>query len=296
MKIHPELQTIRDYIRYAVSRFSEAGLYYGHGTENAWDEAVALVLHSLHLVHDVNPAVLDARLTKAECEVLSTLIEKRVTDRIPVPYLTHEAHFAGHSFYVDERVIIPRSSFAELIENHFEPWVDPENVHSILDLCTGSGCIAIACALAFPDAIVDASDISKDALAVAKKNILRHQVDDQVTLHQSDLFKSLPAKKYDLIVSNPPYVSLDEMEALPKEYLHEPSLALASGKEGLDCTVKILKKAAEYLTPNGVLIVEVGNSEEALAEKYPNIPFTWLEFQHSEGGVFVLTQDQLKQI
>src|SRR3990167_10403303 len=186
MTAYKELKTIRDFIRFALSCFNEAGLFYGHGTDNAWDEALALVLHTLHLPHTINPTVLDANLTKSEQNKLSQVIELRVKKRIPVPYLTHEAWFAGLSFYVDERVLIPRSPIAELIQNHFEPWIDPDNVHDILDLCTGSGCIAIACAKAFPEAHVDASDISADALAVAKVNLLRHGVEDQVELHTAD--------------------------------------------------------------------------------------------------------------
>lgn len=293
---HPtELKTIRDYIRFATSQFNEAGLYYGHGTDNAWDEASALVLHSLHLPHTINPTILDANLTNDEQAKIWDLIHQRATKRIPVSYLTHEAWFSGLAFYVDERVLIPRSPIAELIENQFSPWIMPDEVTDILDLCTGSGCIAIACAKAFPEANVDASDISSDALAVAKINVLRHTVEEQVHLIQSDLFNELPLKKYDIIVSNPPYVSLDEMASLPQEYRHEPALGLEAGNEGLDCALRILKQAERYLKPTGILVVEVGNSEIALAEHFPNIPFTWLEFQHSEGGVFLLTAEQLRE-
>ena len=288
-----ELHTIRDFMRWAVSRFNEAGLYFGHGTENSWDEAAALILHSLHLPHDVNPAVLDANLTANEREILFKLIRRRIDERIPVPYLTHEAYFAGLSFYVDERVIIPRSPIAESIQNQFQPWLEADSVQNVLDLCTGSGCIAIACAKAFPEANVDACDISTDALAIAKINTLRHKVEDQVHLYQSDLFTSLPTKKYDLIISNPPYVDAEEMATLPKEYRHEPTLALAGGTKGLDFANQILQKARHYLKPNGILVVEVGNSESALADQFPEIPFTWLEFEHGDGGVFLLTADQL---
>jgi len=288
-----ELHTIRDFMRWAVSRFNEAGLYFGHGTENSWDEAAALILHSLHLPHDVNPAVLDANLTANEREILFKLIRRRIDERIPVPYLTHEAYFAGLSFYVDERVIIPRSPIAESIQNQFQPWLEADSVQDVLDLCTGSGCIAIACAKAFPEANVDACDISTDALAIAKINTLRHKVEDQVHLYQSDLFTSLPTKKYDLIISNPPYVDAEEMATLPKEYRHEPTLALAGGTKGLDFANQILQKARHYLKPNGILVVEVGNSESALADQFPEIPFTWLEFEHGDGGVFLLTADQL---
>lgn len=290
-----DLKTIRDYIRIATSRFNAAGIYYGHGTDNAWDEAIALILHTLHLPHDISPVVLDARLTQDERQKLGELIDLRVEKKVPVPYLTHEAWFAGLPYYVDDRVLIPRSPIAELIENHFEPWIDNESVHNILDLCTGSGCIAIASAKAFADAHVDASDISSEALAVAKINVLRHGVEDQVHLMESDLFCSLPPKKYDVIVSNPPYVSTEEMFNLPGEYMHEPALGLAAGKEGLDCAVKILRDASKYLQPHGILIVEVGNSEFALAEKYSNVPFTWLEFERGGGGVFMLTAQQLAE-
>ena len=292
--MHTELKTIRDYIRFATTCFNKVGLYYGHGTDNAWDEAIALVLHTLHLPHDINPTVLDAHLIKDEQLKLTDIIEQRVTKRIPVPYLTHEAWFSGLPFYVDERVLIPRSPIAELIENHFEPWIIPGEVHDILDLCTGSGCIAIACAKAFPDAQVDASDLSADALMVAKINVLRHSVEDQVHLHQSDLFTRLPKKKYDIIVSNPPYVSTNEMAALPEEYRHEPTAGLVAGPEGLDFALRILQEANDYLQPNGILVVEVGNSEVALAENLSEVPFTWPEFQRGGGGVFLLTAQEIK--
>ena len=287
------LTTIRDFLRWAMSRFNEAGLCYGHGTERAWDEAIALILPTLHLPYDIDRSLLDAHLTPAECEQIAKLIQRRISERLPVPYLTHQGWFAGLSFYVDERVLVPRSPIAELIENQFEPWIAADKVHTILDLCTGSGCIAIACAKAFPESTIDASDISADALAVAKINVLRHDVADQVTLHQSDLFANLPQKKYDVIVSNPPYVDAADMATLPAEYLHEPPMALAAGKEGLDITLKILQEAHHYLSPQGILIVEVGNSEYALVEKFPNIPFTWLEFQRGGGGVFLLTAEQV---
>lgn len=289
----PELQTIRDVIRYAASRFNEAGIYFGHGTDNAWDEATTLILHTLHLPQDIHQTVLDARLTAEERNKILALITLRVEKRMPIAYLMHEAWFCGLSFYVDERVLIPRSPFGELIQNQFQPWVRPEQIHRILDLCTGSGCIAIAMSQAFPEVMIDASDISDEALAVAKINVLRHNVEDTVTLFKSDLFKQLPPQKYDLIVSNPPYVSEQEMSELPNEYLHEPALGLAAGKEGLIFADRILKEAANFLTPNGVLIVEVGNSEYAMADKYPDLPFTWIEFDHGGGGVFVLTAKDL---
>lgn len=295
MSKYPELKTIRDYIRFATSSFNEAGLYYGHGTDNAWDEAIALVLHTLHLPHDIHPTVLDANLTKKEQAKLDELISLRVTKRIPVPYLTHQAYFSGLSFYVDERVLIPRSPIAELIQNHFKPWISAKDVREILDLCTGSGCIAVACAKAFPQAQIDASDISPEALAIAKINVLRHAVEDQVALYQSDLFASLPKKKYDVIISNPPYVSIDEMTELPPEYLHEPKLGLTAGIKGLDFVIRILKEAHNYLHPHGVLVIEVGNAEAALINTFPDLPFTWLEFEHGESDVFLLTAEQLEK-
>ncbi|HTM63302.1 MAG TPA: 50S ribosomal protein L3 N(5)-glutamine methyltransferase [Gammaproteobacteria bacterium] len=290
-----ELQTIRDFLRYAATRFNQAGLYFGHGTDNAWDEAAALILHTLHLPHDVSHQVLDARLVSEEKSQLIDLISRRVEKRIPLAYFIKEAWFSGISFYVDERVLIPRSPIAELIEQHFQPWVKPEKIHHILDLCTGSGCIAVALAHAFPEAQVDASDISDDALAVAKINILRHNSEDQVHLYKADLFTGLPEKKYDLIVSNPPYVSSEEMNELPQEYRHEPVLGLAAGTHGLDIVKRILFDAANYIAPRGTLIVEVGNSEYALMDAYPDTPFTWLEFERGGGGVFLLTAEQLKE-
>lgn len=295
MTDYKNLKTIRDFIRYATSGFNAADLYYGHGTDNAWDEAIALVLRTLHLPHDINPTVLDARLIEEERVKLIELIHQRIDKKIPVAYLIHEAWFAGLSFYVDERVLIPRSPMAELIENQFQPWIDVDQIHHILDLCTGSGCIAVACAKAFPDAIIDAADISADALAVAKLNTLKHHMEDQIHLYQSDLFSKIPEQEYDIIISNPPYVSTQEMFDLPAEFKHEPALGLAAGTEGLDCVIQILRQASEYLSPHGILIVEVGNSEYALAERFPTIPFTWLEFERGGDGVFMLTAEQLKE-
>lgn len=295
MTKHTELKTIRDFIRFAMTSFTEAGLYYGHGTDNAWDEAVALVLHTLHLPHHIDVSMLDANLVKDEQVKLINFIDERVEKRIPVAYLTHEAWFAGLPFYVDERVLIPRSPIAELVENQFQPWVRPEKVNTILDLCTGSGCIAIACAKAFPRVEVHASDISEEALAVAKTNVLRHAVEDRVHLYVSDLFNAVPQRRFDIIVSNPPYVNAEEMSALPPEYLHEPMLGLRAGKEGLDIILKILQQAGKFLQPTGVLIVEVGNSDTALIEKFPQVAFNWLEFQRGDGAVFLLTAEQLQE-
>lgn len=295
MKEITELNTILDIVRWTVSRFNEAGLFFGHGTETAWDEAIALVFHTLHLPHDTNPIIFQAQLTTSEKEKLYQLIQRRINERIPLAYLTNEAWFANLSFYVDERVLVPRSPIAELIEKQFTPWVEPRTIHNILDIGTGSGCIAIACADAFPEAEIDACDISQEALAVAKINVLRHELQDQVKLYHSDLFEGLPVKKYDLIISNPPYVSQSELETLPKEYTHEPRKGLAGGQTGLDIVTRILKEAPRYLQPNGILIVEVGNSETALIEQFPNVPFTWLDFEKGGGGVFLLTASELKE-
>lgn len=290
-----ELKTIRDFLRYATSRFNQAGLYFGHGTDNAWDEAATLVLHALHLPHDITTLVMDAHLVEEERIRLLELIRLRVEKRVPLAYLTNEAWFAGMTFYVDDRVLVPRSPIAELIDKQLQPWVRTDRVHQILDLCTGSGCIAIALAKAFPEVEVDACDISEEALAVAKINILRHNAEDQVHLYKSDLFSSLPTKKYDLIISNPPYVSQQEMTDLPEEYRHEPKLGLAAGDKGLDIVTRILDKATEYLSSNGVIVVEVGNSEYALADSFPQTPFMWFEFEHGGGGVFLLTAEQLRE-
>lgn len=296
MTILDTLDTIRDYIRYATSRFNEAGLFFGHGTDNAWDEAFQLVLHTVHLPHDIPPTVLDAKLTQKEQLAILALINERVEKRVPLPYLIHQAWFAGLSFYVDNRVLIPRSPVAELIEQRFAPWIAEENINSVLDLCTGSGCIAIATAHYLPEATVHASDISQDALEVARINLLRHHLENNVTLLHSDLFNALPKKQYDVIISNPPYVDEYDMSSLPPEYQHEPILGLQAGRDGLACVDIILKQAKEYLSPHGILIVEVGNSEEALIAKYPSIGFIWPEFARGDGGVFILERKDLENI
>lgn len=288
-----ELKTLRDYIRWAYSRFNATNLYYGHGTDNAWDEAVHLVLASLHLPPEATSDLMDAKLTMVERRHVCELILRRINERVPVPYLTQEAWFAGLPFFVDQRVIIPRSPIAELIEQGFSPWLNRE-VGQILDLCTGSGCIAIACAYAFPESQIDAVDISSDALDVAHINLKKHHVEEQVHLIQSDLFDKID-QQYDLIVSNPPYVAHEEYTELPHEYLHEPSISLKADEEGIDVVRRILKDAAHYLHPSGILIVEVGNSELELTERYPEVPFLWLDFERGGRGVFLLTAEQLTQ-
>ena len=289
------LQTISDYIRWGASRFNEAGLTYGHGTDNAVDEALFLVLHALSLRPGLAPELLQGRLTMAERRQVFDMLRRRVEERIPAPYLTHQAWFAGLEFYVDERVLVPRSPIAELIDDRFSPWVDAECVESVLDLCTGSGCIAIACAHAFPLAHVDAVDLSADALAVANINIGRHQLTAQVTALQSDLFSTLEGRRYDLIVSNPPYVDAGDMAALTPEFDHEPVMGLAAGEDGLDLVVQMLAQAESHLTEHGTLVVEVGNSDEALVRCYPEVPFIWLEFERGGHGVFLLHAETLRE-
>jgi ribosomal protein L3 glutamine methyltransferase len=289
------LTTIRDFIRWGASRFAEAKLEYGHGAASPLDEAAALTLHTLHLPYNLSDFYLQSALSPEEKTAVLSVFERRIQERKPAAYITYDAVFAGLPFYVDERVLVPRSPVAELIEQRFEPWVDEVQVCRILDLCTGSGCIAIACAYAFPEALVDAVELSGDALAVAEINIAKHQLEDQVTLYQSDLYENLPGHRYDIIISNPPYVSLDEWRQLAPEYHAEPKMGLAAGETGLDVVLRILAQAKNYLAPLGILIVEVGSSAETLQEALPNVPFYWLDFERGGDGVFLLTAEQVNE-
>lgn len=287
-----ELATILDMMRWAYSYFNASDLYYGHGYDNAWDEANQLVLSALALPIDVPESLYQSRLTHVEKTRIVQLVEQRLGLRKPVAYLTNVAWFCGLEFYVDERVIVPRSPIGELIGQGFTGILRAEPKR-ILDLCTGSGCIAIACADRFPNAEVDAVDLSFDALNVAEINIERHQKVHQVFPMQSDLFNNLSQERYDLIVTNPPYVDQEDLDDMPEEFHHEPEMALGSGVDGLDITKRILAQAADYLADNGVLVCEVGNSMVHLIEQFPNVPFNWLEFKQGGLGVFSLTREQL---
>ncbi len=294
ISIFDELHTIGDWWRYALSRFNEAQLYFGHGCTNAADEAAYLVLHSLHLPLDDMSNVFSCRLTQEERRRIYELIRQRIETRLPMPYITHEAWLKDYSFYVDERVLIPRSFIAELMPDSLNQWIEyPELIHSALDLCTGSGCLAILLAQYYPDAAIDALDISQDALDVARINIDCYGLQDRIRLIQSDVFSGLDpsSHKYDLIISNPPYVDDDAMNTLPQEYQHEPSLALASGNDGLDCIRTILLNAPRFLNAQGVLVVEVGHQKELVESCYPDLPFTWLPTQSGDGFVFLLQQE-----
>ncbi len=288
-----QLRTVRDFLRWAVSRFEAAGVFYGHGTDNAWDEAVALVFGTLHLPWDINPAVLPARLTEDERVQLSERVARRVDDRVPVPYLTGEAWFAGLPFYVDTNVLIPRSPIAELFDGGLSPWLDHGRVRRALDLCCGSGCIGIAAAHAFAEAAVDLADLSEPALAIARKNIGRHDCGDRVQALQGDLFGAVSGRRYDLILANPPYVDARDLADMPAEFMHEPRLALQAGEDGLDIARRILAEAADFLSPGGILVLEVGNSAEALAAAFPEMAFLWLELEQGGHGVCLLERDQL---
>lgn len=289
------LVSVRDYLRYAITRFNAAGLTYGHGTDNALDEAAYLILHALSLPIDQLEPWLDARLTIAERRGILDAIERRISTRKPAPYLTNEAWIRGHAFYVDERVIVPRSFIGELLAEPFPALIpDPAQVGRILDLCTGSGCLAILAAETFPFARIDASDVSADALAVARINVDTYQLEDRIELIKSDVFGGLHGRRYDLILTNPPYVTAEAVAGFPPEYAAEPQLAHAGGEDGLDIVHRILSQAAEHLNSEGILIMEVGNARPLLEEQYPRLPFLWLDTAESEGEVFALSAAELR--
>jgi ribosomal protein L3 glutamine methyltransferase len=289
-----ELVTVRDWLRWAVSRFGEAQLAFGHGSTNAWDEAVYLLLHALHLPLDRLEPFLDARLSQPERLQLATLLERRVDQRVPAAYLTHEAWLGEFRFYVDERVIIPRSFIAELLPGGIAAYVGaPERVRTALDLCTGSGCLAVLLAHAYPEADVDAVDLSSDALAVAQRNVSDYGLAERINLIRSDLYANLADKSYDVIISNPPYVSAVAMEELPPEYRHEPALALAGGEDGLDAVRAIVEDASRFLNAGGVLVVEIGHNRETVERAFPRLPFVWLETASGGDSVFLLTREDL---
>ena len=289
-----ELLTIRDWLRYAVSQFEASDIFYGHGTDNAYDEAVWLVMSALHLPMDTLNNFFDARITIAERSKLSQLLEQRISSHTPTAYLVKEAWLQGLKFFVDERVLVPRSFIAELLNDDLSPWIEyPELVESAADICTGSGCLGIMLASAFPNAAVDVVDISTDALDVANINIANYGLEDQITAIQSDMFTALKGRKYDVIISNPPYVDAPSMAELPAEYRNEPQIALGSGNDGLDHTHTLLREAGHYLNENGILIVEIGHNRDALQAAYPNIAFNWLEVSSGNEFVFLLTKAQL---
>lgn len=289
-----ELLTLRDLIRYGVSRLNAAQVALGHGSDNAWDETVYLVLHALHLPLDTLEPFLDARVLDEERNRVLDLIDRRVTERVPAAYLTNEAWLRGHRFYVDARVIVPRSPIAELLDEGLSPWVqDAQAVDSVLDMCTGSGCLAILSALAFPYAQVDAVDVSPDALEVARRNVDDYGLADRLALHQSDLFDSLPERQYDVIVCNPPYVNSDSMDVLPQEYRHEPQLALAGGADGMDLVRRILQAAPRYLSENGVLVLEIGHERDFFEAAFPELSPVWLDTEQASDQLLLLTREQL---
>ncbi len=290
-----DLESIQDFIRWTYSRFRRSDIFYGHGTDNPWDEAVQLVLGALALPLDFDKEFLDSRLTYNEKKHILKLVDVRINQREPLPYLLGEAWFMGLPFKVTKDTLIPRSPIMALIQNEFQPWLQQYPLN-ILDMCTGSGCLGIAAALTFEDANVDITDLSDAALDVAQQNIAMHEVEDRVTAIQSDMFDGLSGKQYDLIICNPPYVDAEDYESAPEEFHNEPELALTSGVDGLDFTRKFLTQAADYLHDNGIIVYEVGNSEVALQEAYPDTPFMWVELENGGNGVFVLTKEELKTL
>ena len=290
----PALRTIRDLVRWGASEFGRRKLHFGHGTDNALDEAYHLVTWALHLPHELPKGYFEAKLTPAEARKVVALLRKRIRTRQPAPYLTGEAWFAGLPFEVDERVLIPRSPIAEMIEGHFRPWLHAEP-RRILDLCAGSGCIGIACAMAFPEAQVDAVELDARALKVLERNIARHGVQDRVTALRSDLFDAIEDGRYDLIVSNPPYVPTARVDAMPPEYKHEPRIALESGADGMDAVTRILRDAPKHLERDGLLVCEVGGSVPEFNKRFPKIPVVWPEFERGGDGVFVISRDDLDE-
>jgi ribosomal protein L3 glutamine methyltransferase len=294
MNVPQELETLRDWLRYAVSRFNQAGLSYGHGSADAYDEAAYLLLHTLHLPLDRLEPFLDARISAAERGELAALLGRRIEERVPAAYLTREAWLGEFRFHVDERVVIPRSFIAELMPDGLVPYIrDASAVKSALDLCTGSGCLAVLLAHAFEDADIDAIDISADALAVAQRNVSDYGLAGRINLIRSDLFDNLPAKSYDLIISNPPYVTTVDMEELPREYRHEPALALAGGDDGLDAVRTILRKAPRFMEPDGLLVVEIGHNRAAAEAAFPRMPFVWLATKSSDESVFLQKREDI---
>ena len=289
------LCSVRDLVRYAVSRFNESKLFFGHGSDNAWDEAVYLVLHALHLPPDQLEPFMEARVLPSEREAALSLIDLRCEQRLPAPYLTHEAWLQGYSFHVDQRVIVPRSPIAELLMNQLSPWIaDPYEVTGILDLCTGSGCLAIIAAHQFPEAFVDATDISKDALDVALINVEQHGLKDRLNLHHGSLYDPLPVSaQYDLIISNPPYVNSASMLKLPPEYRHEPSLALAGGDDGMDLVRTIIEQAPAHLRPDGLLLIEIGHERPYFEAAFPDLEPVWLDTAEASDQILLLTKEQL---
>lgn len=288
-----DLHTIRDFLRYTCSRFAASPLYFGHGTDNVWDEAVQLVLRSVHLPLENNNVFLDARLVRTERELIVERIDRRINERVPIAYLLGEGWFMGMPFNIDERVLVPRSPIGELLENGLQPWLGLQPVQRILDLCTGSGCIGIGAASVFDEAEVDLSDLSEDALAVAESNIELHGLQGRVRTIRSDVFANIDGQ-YDVILSNPPYVDAEDLADMPAEFHHEPALGLAAGDDGLAIAHRIIAGASDHLTEDGLLIVEVGNSWGALDDAYPDLPLVWLEFDNGGDGVFLVTARDLR--